>query len=188
MTYNANIPQATDDPSVSQAQLLANFGKLNTDFSVDHTAFTASSDVGKHKKATLLESATPTTSAGEGALYAKNTSGTREILYYRRESNGSDIPVGIIGAFVKFDSSGVAIGTPFNCSIARVATGRYEVTFTTAMADGNYIVLVTPAEQGRIFHYDSSTTASVFVEARNRSDGNTVDTSMNVMIFGEISA
>jgi len=48
MTYNASIPQATDDPTQSQAQFLANFGILNTDFSVNHQPFTSGNNPGLH--------------------------------------------------------------------------------------------------------------------------------------------
>ena len=49
MSYHPSIPQANDDPTVSQGQLLDNFGTLNTDFAINHVAFTAGGNAGFHK-------------------------------------------------------------------------------------------------------------------------------------------
>jgi hypothetical protein len=93
MTYNPNIPQATDIPSQSQGQFLTNFGQLNTIFDVDHVPFNdgTAANRGKHDKSTYVEQgADPTTSANEMALYTKDNAGANT-LYMRQESNGSVI-------------------------------------------------------------------------------------------------
>jgi hypothetical protein len=53
--YNPSIPQASDLISNSQSQILANFGQLNTQFGVDHSAFEAggSNGTGFHKQVTF---------------------------------------------------------------------------------------------------------------------------------------
>ncbi len=48
MSYHPNIPQANDDPSVSQGDLLDNFTKLNSDFAVNHVPFTSGGNKGFH--------------------------------------------------------------------------------------------------------------------------------------------
>lgn len=79
MAYNANIPQASDQISVSQAQLLANFQEINTYTAVDHEAF-GLVDAGKHKKATFPVHAAPgAVGATEVGLYAANSGGTPEL-------------------------------------------------------------------------------------------------------------
>ena len=89
MAYNADIPQASDDPSQSQGQLLANFQELNTSNSVNHVAFN-DSDQGKHKFLQMPEQgAPPTTSANEGGIYTKEQSSATE-LFWRNESNGGE--------------------------------------------------------------------------------------------------
>jgi hypothetical protein len=91
MTYNSNIPQPSDLISVSQVDLLNNFSSLDTQFGVDHTALTAGSDNGKHKKSTYIEQAAdPATAANETALYSKQSALTSDTqLFLRREGSGT---------------------------------------------------------------------------------------------------
>ena len=94
MSYNADIPQANDDPSQSQGQLLSNFQTLNTFLSVNHVALN-DGDQGKHKFVQFPEqSSDPATAANEGALYAKEYDvdgmGSLETtLFFRNESSGT---------------------------------------------------------------------------------------------------
>jgi hypothetical protein len=68
MTYQPNIPQATDDLSDSQANLLANFQVSNTVMSVDHYPFDdATANKGFHKQVHLTNS-TPTLGGANGVL------------------------------------------------------------------------------------------------------------------------
>lgn len=57
MTFDPAIPQPTDKPSVSQGQMLINFGRLNTEFAVEHNPLTEPAGVteGKHKYVTLKQ-------------------------------------------------------------------------------------------------------------------------------------
>jgi len=64
--YNPNIPQPTDLLSVSQGNLLNNFGAIQALIDINHVDF-AAADAGKHKWVTLpLQGATPP--AGSGFL------------------------------------------------------------------------------------------------------------------------
>jgi len=92
MTYNAGIPAAPDDPSVSQGQMLTNFTQLDTHFTIDHMPFTTiGADLGKHSKATLIEQgADPGTIANEIALYTKALAGV-STLYMQKEGAGTVI-------------------------------------------------------------------------------------------------
>lgn len=56
MSYHPNIPQANDNPTVSQRQFLDNFIKLNSDFSINHVPFTAGGNKGFH---TLVQIPSP---------------------------------------------------------------------------------------------------------------------------------
>lgn len=73
MSYHPNIPQANDDPSVSQGDLLDNFTKLNTDFSVNHIPFTAGGNKGFHTLVQFptVQNADPTVVGLESAVYPK---------------------------------------------------------------------------------------------------------------------
>lgn len=56
MPYHPNIPLSTDDPTASQQDLLENFGKVNTDFSVNHVPFTDGARNGQHTKVFFSQS------------------------------------------------------------------------------------------------------------------------------------
>ena len=94
MSYNSSIPQANDDPSQSQGQILSNFQALNTSNSVNHVAFN-DADQGKHKFLQMPEQASdPATAANEAGLYAKEYDvdglGTLvSTLFFRNESSGA---------------------------------------------------------------------------------------------------
>src|SRR5574340_1090039 len=73
MSYHPTIPQPNDDPSVSQGQLLDNFGKLNSDFSVNHVPFTAGANNGFHTLVQFptVQSSDPAVSGQQSVVYPK---------------------------------------------------------------------------------------------------------------------
>lgn len=95
MSFNASIPQSSDIPAESQAQLLTNFGQLDGIFGNNHVTFTAGTDNGKHNFCQMPEQgAVPATAADEGALFTQvgvAPHPTVSELFYRRESNGIEI-------------------------------------------------------------------------------------------------
>ena len=93
MSYNPNIPQASDIPSQSQGEMLTNFSQLNTVFDVDHVPFNDGtvSNRGKHDQSTYIElGADPSTAANEVAVYCKDVGGNSR-LFMRQESAGTVI-------------------------------------------------------------------------------------------------
>ncbi len=67
--YQNNIPQATDQLSVSQADIQQNFGSLQSILEVNHETF-ASTDAGKHKFITFpVQGITPTFTASEYGVF-----------------------------------------------------------------------------------------------------------------------
>ncbi len=93
MSYNPNVPQASDIPSQSQGDMLTNFQQLNTIFDVDHVPFNdaTAADRGKHDQSTYLDLAgDPTTLVNEVAVYSKDSGGNSR-LFMRQESNGTVI-------------------------------------------------------------------------------------------------
>lgn len=89
MVFNPNIPAATDDPSQSQSQMLTNFNLANTYFGVNHVAFNAASDQGKHNFSTYVDQGgDPATAVNEIALYSKDVGGN-STLFLRKENNGA---------------------------------------------------------------------------------------------------
>lgn len=92
-TYFNNIPQPNDDPSVSQGQLLANFGSLSSWVNIDHVDF-ASPDAGKHAKVTFpVQGATPVFSGTEYGLFNQLDpfSATNQI-YLSNPVTGQQVP------------------------------------------------------------------------------------------------
>lgn len=92
-TYNPSIPQATDLISNSQAQILTNFGQLNTQFGVDHSAFNTGSanGTGFHTKVTLVQGADATAVASANVIYTKAAGGFNELFMRRSTGDGSGI-------------------------------------------------------------------------------------------------
>lgn len=80
MAYNADIPQASDDPSQSQGQILANFQALNTFLSVNHVDINDPTQ-GQHKFLQMPEQASaPSTAGNTGAVYTKEVSGATQLF------------------------------------------------------------------------------------------------------------
>jgi hypothetical protein len=144
MTYNPAIPAAADDPSVSQGQMLTNFTLINTYINVDHVALNALADQGKHNQSTYLTSAVaPASGAGEGSIFVQNTGGARQHCYFRRESNGIQIPISTFtGGFCRVNA-GALLGDNFNIAgVASGGVGIYNITFTNNLTSVNYATFV----------------------------------------------
>lgn len=153
MTYNPAIPQASDQPSLSQGQMLINFGQLNTIFDSNHYTFNYATvaDRGKHKYASFMnQAAGPVTGATECALYAK-LSAAHSNLFWRRESNGTEIQmssninptwgvVGTTGKGMSFLPGGLLIqwGYKLVPSLSSTNTG-----FVTAFSASPYSIQVS---------------------------------------------
>lgn len=193
-SYNPNIPWANDDPGISQGQMLTNFGELNTLFNVDHVQYNDATvaDRGKHRQITVLNSAVaPVTGATEGGLYILNSGAARQYGYYRREANGVEIPYTMIGGFAHFTGAGALSGSAFNLTAVRTAAGRYTVTFTNPMVDGNYVVAtsVQVADAVSVWSVTTGThTVNDFtVKIKAFNDTFNDPTSFGVIVYGEIA-
>lgn len=94
MTYNPGIPNANDLISDSQAQILTNFGQLNTIFGIDHVTLNPSvATSGMHQFVTVsTTSADPVLTFPQSRLYTKSfgTAANRGQEFYfaeKRETN-----------------------------------------------------------------------------------------------------
>ena len=170
MAYNSDIPQASDDPSQSQGQILANFQELNTFLSVNHVALN-DGDQGKHKFLQLPEQASaPSTGANEGGLYTKEVSGATQ-LFFREESSGTErqitsafsaatngsctIPGGLVIQW------GLAAGVGDNSQInfnSSFSTAVYNINLTLRRGDNNsrYVYVRTGSETTSKFNIKSN--------------------------------
>lgn len=97
MSYQNDIPQATDRLKDSQSDILDNFAEIETFVTVNHVDF-GSADQGKHKWVTFpVQGSAPAFSTGEEGLYNlpyNNTASTvNELFIHKQLSTGTaDIP------------------------------------------------------------------------------------------------
>lgn len=82
MTYDPGIPRPQNDISEDQPRIQTNFQQLNTQFGVNHGAFNASSNAGKHLFATF-------TNLSSGEIDALEPQ-TDEIIMYGAEDNAGN--------------------------------------------------------------------------------------------------
>lgn len=85
--YNSNIPQPTDQPSVSQNQLLLNFGAIKSLIDVDHVDFDAVG-AGWHNKITFpVQDPAPVIAPTNLALYSflSPTTDVNELYFVNQE-------------------------------------------------------------------------------------------------------
>lgn len=172
MTFNANIPQATDLISQSQSQIQTNFSQSNTAFGIDHTAFDVVTNQGKHKKSTYVEQGSdPATSANEVALYSKDLASV-STLYLRKESNGTVIQMS--GA----DPIDAASGKTFLPGGFLMQWGTYSIASpltTTAVSFASnfntvYSLVITGNTVGQVASYSSLATSG-FTGVRSSTTG-----------------
>ena len=92
--YSNNIPQPTDRPADSQAELLNNFQALKVFVDRNHVNIvdpTTNTSEGKHKFVQMPnQGSAPTTNGTEGAVYVKSAGG-RSALFWRQQSNGTEV-------------------------------------------------------------------------------------------------
>ncbi len=90
--YNPNIPQASDLLSVSQGNLLNNFGAIQALIDVDHVDF-ANTYAGQHNKVSLVNQASlPVFNPlGEIGLYSATDATTSQSELYINKTNASGI-------------------------------------------------------------------------------------------------
>lgn len=87
MSYDPNIPNASDFLADSQGQLKINFQQLDAGFAFDHYQFSdGTANRGKHKAVEMVDQATPAGDAGQSNLWS-NTDGTTSQLYYMNEAS-----------------------------------------------------------------------------------------------------
>lgn len=180
MTYNPNIPAANDLLSVSQGDIQTNFSQANTVVAVDHYEFdnATAANRGKHKSVVLPEDAAVATAADEGALYTKDD-GTRPALYYRQESNGTEIkftgidPLRATNGYTFLQGNLLMqwgkVAAPGNSGTVNFPTAfsaaPYSIQVSLERDSGNQSVTVddAPAPTANAFQYLSSSSGSAFM-------------------------
>lgn len=147
MAYNENIPQASDNPSQSQSQILSNFQEISTAFNLDHGNFN-SGDQGKHTLVDLVRQSLPqSANANEGLLFSALINGASELFYGKDGTTASQMS-GIIpstggGSAVSYswdfiDGMSIRFGNVVHSGTSTV------ITFDTPFPNNSYVVLISP--------------------------------------------
>lgn len=71
-TYNRDVPDAPNNPSVDQPDMKTNTNNTDDLIAVDHFSFNVNTG-GTHKKVTLTDAAAPAIPAGTSAIFHSNT-------------------------------------------------------------------------------------------------------------------
>jgi hypothetical protein len=136
MTYNPAIPRSIDNLSVSQGQMLNNFGELNTQFGADHNGFEVGgmNGTGLHDQVTFGTNNVPTLPATPPVLFTNTTAATgslAQLFYYSGDAahsstqnvtaaNGSVTLLG--GIIMKWGTFTVVNSGGFETSVTMVGT------------------------------------------------------------------
>lgn len=179
MTYNPAIPQPTDNLSVSQGDLLTNFGQLNTLYGLDHVTFNngTSANRGLHQKVTLVNvQADPSAiSFPYSVIYSKTfgTSANRNLeLYYAEERETSGQLVNLIPTVKAYGR--VLFTTPGNYTL--ITTNSLVVNTPVIMYVNNQVFTVQFAnaldyDTYSVFFTNTSATSDPSIVARSIAVG-----------------
>lgn len=103
MSYNPNIPVATDPTLQSQRQILANFQAIEAAFATNHASLVSAITAGAHTVLTMdPQGSDPATSASQVAFYNKLVSGSPQLFY---RPNSSQTPIQMSVSSIKVDGS-----------------------------------------------------------------------------------
>jgi hypothetical protein len=181
--YTTNIPQATDNPSQSQSQLLGNFNTLNNLYGVDGDHYpwtdTNSTEEGLHAKVTMPGlpttnapgNALPTTFAGQDAIFSQ-TINSQTTPFVTRDGLAPTapytniwplLPIKAYVSFTRSASSGaMTINSSFNVTSVDLSVTTYTVTMTNALRTTSYgIFLLTDNQNVPPFDIISTTQFSL---------------------------
>lgn len=196
MSYQPNIPVATDDPSVSQSTIQSNFGTINTAFSVNHVALGSGGSQGKHNFVEMPnQGSAPTTISGEGTLYTKAVSdhaSTASQLFYTQDASGKEYQLTrtLTAPFASFSANpgwsflpgGLLIQWGTNTS----ASGT-TITFPVSFSSACYSVQMTVTQNttNRHFAYARSTSMTSFVTTQLDSGGSAETNTFSWIAIGK---
>lgn len=158
MTYNPNIPQPNDDPTASQADLLGNFGKLNTDWAINHVPLTSGGNNGFHKFIQFpnVLSVDPTVTGLQSAVYPKLGPDSLPALFFKNAAKLyqlTNLPVVTSGT-----NFGIITPWGFTINAGQIASGTLSVTFAIPFTNGMIYTAELTAKQGSpLTNYSIST-------------------------------
>lgn len=136
MSFTPNKPQSTDDPTDSQVILLNNFGKMNADFQINHSALTSASKQGFHSQINFPKSiaADPDLAATVSSLYPKDINAISE-LFFQNGATSADVKqlTGLVNNAVGTNFTFITpFGFTIQCGRATGGTATFAVPFDPA--------------------------------------------------------
>lgn len=173
MPFNPNIPQANDQLSQSQDDLLQNFQAINTYVAVNHEGF-ASANAGKHKFVTFTDqSPAPAVAGTDIAMYNAAVSGTQQL--HIKKAGGTGVPITQLtlspGAGYTYLPAGLLL--QWGTTLAPI-TGSTVINFPIAFGSSAFNVQVTtyatnPADTDTFVRLVTQTATNFTVWASPRS-------------------
>lgn len=153
-SYNANIPQSTDNPADSQGQMLTNFGSIYNILGVDHFTFgSMTATDGQHQQVTLPVplSGTPATPSGSASeIYTNAISAVAQLFFIN--SAGANQLTGLPLITTTPSATGYGITTPWglvlNWGSASTPGTSNTVVFQVPFPNSVDCVIVTPKSSG----------------------------------------
>jgi hypothetical protein len=111
MTFLPNIPQAADDPAVSQGQILTNFQQLETVFDVDHVPYTigVGAGAGYHDRVVFNSVAAPPALGPRSTLHTALIAGFAELFF----QNGNNVDKQLTGLTIVTVGTNYGVTTPW---------------------------------------------------------------------------
>jgi hypothetical protein len=156
--FNANIPQATDSPSVTQGQFLTNNQSINQIIPVDHYGF-GNNLGGWHNVIHLPQvsgntNPPPTTTpVNAGQIYTRTVGGQLNLIYedasgniYQLTPNAPPSPTyPIVRSSAVFNSVPTIFNSYNASSVVRTASGQYTLNFPTISTSFPYVSIASNA-------------------------------------------
>lgn len=157
--FNSAIPQANDNPSVSQGQLLTNNGSINSILAVDHVSFNDAAG-GKHQQVTLNTKNTPGAQTDPAStVYSGNGSASTVAELYFKNQQGAFLLscIKAFGVFVGSNSPVTTLTNSYNVASISGSAGSYTITMTSGVIVGdNVVVFVTNSSAATVITWSFS--------------------------------
>lgn len=150
--FNPSIPQPNDDPTFSQADLLNNFGKLNTDWAVNHVPLTSGGNNGFHTKVqfpNVLPSDPVGLTGNQSVVYPKIGSGGKPSLFFANSTTVYELSN--ITTVISGNDNGIVTPFGFTINAGVMAAGVTTVTFAIPFTNGKvFSLLLTPSDPATV--------------------------------------
>lgn len=161
-TYFPNIPQAGDNPSDTQPQLLSNFQALDAAIDRNHKSLSDTANSGRHEVVEMEEqSSDPTPVATYGSLYVKDDGGTQNLYMIDDASTIHQFT----NAFTAATSGELTIpgGLVLKWGFEGVVTNGQTITYPTPFSSATYNVQISSTRgdaQNRIIHVNAASVSA----------------------------